>query len=145
MASPIGQGAYQPATYGQPASEHGQGQGGPVPTGGWPYPESKPPPARKSRRGLIIVLIAVAVLVVVGIGGYVGWSLTNDTSQFTVGACVKQDGSSAVVVECGTDGAYEITSIVETEGGCPDADQPSLVLSELGGKKYACLAPATEG
>jgi hypothetical protein len=150
------QGSYQSSTYGQPPpadqpwqrepDQPWQRESAPAPgAGGWSYEESpQPQPSRKSRRGLIIALVAAAVVVVVGVGGYVGWSLTNRTSQFTVGSCVRQDGGSAVSIDCGTSGAYEITSIVETDGGCSDVNQPSLVLTEIGGgKKYACLVPAS--
>jgi hypothetical protein len=124
--------------YGQPGDP-----GRPQPSAGWTEGEQEPP--RKSRRGLIITIIAAAILVVVGVGGYVGWSLTNNTSAFTEGVCVKQDGSDAVVTECSSAGAYKIVSIVDAENGCTDANQPSLVLTERigGGRKFACLAPAS--
>jgi len=81
---------------------------------------------------------------VVGVGGYVGWSLTNRGATFAVGDCVKEDGGNAVATECSATGAYRITSIVDTENTCPDAKQPSLVLTERvgGARRYACLAPA---
>jgi hypothetical protein len=113
------------------------------PSGGWPSVE----PTQKApgpRRGLIIVLITLAILVVVGVGGYVGWSLTMRGDAYKAGSCVKQDGTGAAIVDCGTSGAFKITSIQDTEGACPDPGQPSLELTEAGGaKKYACLAPAT--
>jgi hypothetical protein len=159
MPSPMGQGSYSaPGTYGQPAADPGRprdGYGQPVgqpggqpggPQGGQPaWAESEPQaPVRKSRKGLIIALIVAAVVLVVGVGGYVGWSLTNRGSAFTVGACVKPDGGDAVVTDCSTSGAFKITNIVDTENGCTDPNQPSLVLTERvgGGHKWACLAPA---
>jgi hypothetical protein len=110
-------------------------------------PDWSPPsvaPERKPRRGLIIALIVTAVVVVVAVGAYVGWSMKNGTSAFTIGACVQQQGTDAAVVDCSTSGAYEIKSIVDVENGCPDANQPSLVLTDANGghKQYACLAPA---
>lgn len=133
--TPMGQGGYQPA-YGQAPQHEG------VPTGGWPYVES-PPTTRKSRKGLIIALIIVAVVLVVGVGGYVGWSLTSRGSDYVEGACVKQAGGDAVIVDCATAGAYRITSIEDNEGGCPDPNQPTVVLTgPVGNRRYACLAPA---
>jgi hypothetical protein len=89
-------------------------------------------------------LIVLAVLVVVGIGGFVGLKLaTQGSDAFAVGACVKQSGANATVVDCGQSGAYRITSIVDTENGCPDPSQPSLVLTTAGSRKYACLSPAS--
>jgi hypothetical protein len=141
----MGQGSFGQPSYGQPSpppepARPGKG----VPPGGWPYVGQVEAPPRKSRKGLIIALVVAAVLVVVGIGGYVGWSLTNQTSAFTVGACVKQDGSAGVIVDCSTSGAFRITSIEDSVTACPDANQPSLVLTGgVGGsRKYACLAPA---
>ena len=136
----MGQGGYQPA-YGAPPPGR-ENPAGP-PTGGWPYVET-PPAAPKSRKGLIIALIIAAVVVVVGVGGFVGWSLTTRGSEFVVGACVKQAGNDAVVVDCGTAGAYRITDIADNESGCPDANQPTVVLTgPIGNRRYACLAPAT--
>jgi hypothetical protein len=124
---------------------HG-GPGGPGAPGGpgsdaWAYEAAEP--QRKSRRGLIITLVTVAVLVVVGVGGYVGLSLTRSDSTFAVNDCVKQEGSDGVKVECSTEGAYRITEIVTTDNTCPDLSQPTLLITESGGtRKYACLAPA---
>jgi hypothetical protein len=86
----------------------------------------------------------VAVLIVVGVGGFVGWSLTNKASDFVVDACVKQNGNDAVLTDCNGAGVYKITTIVDAENGCPDANQPSLVLTQRvgGGKKWACLTPS---
>jgi hypothetical protein len=132
--------AQYPQTFGQPEPRRDAMA---QPSGGWPSVE----PSQKApgpRRGLIIVLITLAILVVVGVGGYVGWSLTMRGDAYTVGACVKQDGGGATVVDCGTSGAFKIASIQDTEGTCPDPAQPSLELTEVGGaKKFACLVPAT--
>jgi hypothetical protein len=131
-------------TYGQPAGDRPPpGQ----PTGGWPYVQgdAAEPAARKPRKGLIIALIAAAILVVVGVGGYVGWSLTTQGGGFEVGTCVKQDGTGAAVVDCTAEGAYRITSIEDNENGCPDPNQPTLQLSgPVGSRSYACLVPATQ-
>jgi hypothetical protein len=138
--APMGQGGYSPGMYGQPAADPGQAGRGIQAS--WPEPEQAKP---KSRRGLIITLIIAAVVVVVGIGGYVGWSLTNRGSDFKAGACVKQSGTDSVVLaDCTAAGAYKITNIVDTENGCPDANQPTLVLTERvgGNRRWACLTPA---
>ncbi len=137
-----GGGYGQPQPYGQPEPARQQRGDKMVPTGGWPYVEQAEQP-RKSRKGLTITVIIVAVLVVVGIGGYVGLKLaTQSEHSYAVGTCVKQDGSGASIVDCSVAGAYRITSIVDTESGCTDASQPSLVLSTGGTRKYACLASA---
>jgi hypothetical protein len=105
--------------------------------------EGAPPEERKSRKGLIIALIVVAIVLVVAIGGYVGWSLTTRGSEFVEGACVKQSGNDAVVVDCSTTGAYRITKIADNEADCTDANQPTVVLTgPIGNRRYACLAPA---
>jgi hypothetical protein len=139
-------GPYGSPVYGQQQGDPGRRDGGQAPTG-WAEPGQEPqPPAGKSKRGLIVTVIVVAVLIVVGVGAFVGWSLTNKTSDFTVGACVKQDGSDAVITDCaGGSGVFKIASIVDAENGCPDANQPSLVLTERvgGAKKWACLTPVS--
>jgi hypothetical protein len=136
--APMGQGGYQPS-YGQPPPRENPS----VPTGGWPYVEGQPPEERKSRKGLIITLIVVAVVLVVAVGGYVGWSLTTRGSEFVEGACVKQSGNDAVVVDCSTEGAFKITTISDNEAGCTDPNQPTVVLTgPMGNRRYACLAPA---
>jgi hypothetical protein len=136
-AAPMGQGAYQPS-YGQPPPRDPS-----VPTGGWPYVESAPAEERKSRKGLIITLIVVAVVLVVAVGGYVGWSLTTRGSEFVEGACVKQSGTDAVVVDCSEAGAFQITTIADNEAGCTDPNQPTVVLTgPMGNRRFACLAPA---
>jgi len=131
-----------PGTYGQPSYGPPPDQGRPRDEG-WSGGESEPP-KRKSKRGLIIGLIAAVIVVVVGVGGYVGWSLTKGSSDFAVGTCVKQNGSAGLVVDCGTEGAFKITSIEDAVGKCPDANQPTLKLTEgIGGStRYACLSPA---
>jgi hypothetical protein len=135
------QGQYPPQAFGQPEPPR-QREAMSQPSGGWPSVE--PQKQAGSKRGLIIVLIALAIIIVVAVGGYVGWSLTMRGDAYTVGACVKQDGTGAAVVDCGTSGAYKITSIQDTEGTCPDPAQPSLELTDVGGaRKYACLGPAT--
>ena len=85
----------------------------------------------------------VAVLVVVGVGSYVGLALAKSDTDFRVGACVKQDGSGAVVVDCAEAGAFRIVSSVDSETACEDASQPWLEVSEpAGGRTYRCLVPA---
>jgi hypothetical protein len=144
-----------PGTYGTPnpgfpqSPTYGQGGGQPgQPPGGWsPGPGDAPePPARRPRKGLIIGLIAAAILVVVGVGGYVGWSLTTQQGGYEVGTCVKQEGTGAAVVDCGAEGAYRITSIEDSGDSCPDPNQPTLQLSgPVGSRSYACLEPASGG
>jgi hypothetical protein len=148
MPAPMGQqtGSYGAPAYGQPPANQGRAREGGQPSLGGRGDSEQEAAPRKSRRGLIVTFIVVAVLIVVGIGGFVGWSLTNRPSAFTVGACVKKANTDAVVTDCsGTPGVYKITSIADAENGCPDANQPSLVLTQkVGGtKKWACLAPAS--
>lgn len=152
---PVGQNAPMGQTYGQsayaPPPQQQQQQQQPergrdkmVPTGGWPYVEQENvPPAPKSRKGLTIFLAVLAVLVVVGVGGYVGLRLATRSDVYTVNACVRQDGTEASVVDCGASGAYKITQIVDDESQCPDATQPSLLLSDGDKSRVACLGPAT--
>ena len=83
------------------------------------------------------------MLVVVGVGGYVGWRMTSSTTTFAVNDCVKQDGNDGVKVECTTEGSFRITQITPNDNACPDATQPSLLITKRGGgREYACLAPA---
>jgi hypothetical protein len=136
----MGQGGYQ-QSYGQPSPPQRDPS---VPTGGWPYVEAPPAEERKSRKGLIITLIVAAVVIVVAVGAYVGWSLTTRGSEFVVGACVKQSGTDAVVVDCSTEGAFRITAIEDNESACTDPSQPTVVLTgPIGNRRYACLAPAS--
>ncbi len=135
---------YGPQNYGQPTPEPGRGPRDKMtPTGGWPYVEQSPEPAKKSRKGITIAVIAVAVIIVVAVGGYVGLKLATKGNQFVVGACVKQGGdNSATVVDCSTAGAYRITKVVDTESGCGDTTQPSVKLTDNSATRYACLSPA---
>ncbi len=143
-----GQGTYGSPVYGQPQGEQGRSRDGQPPAGpgsaAWAEPGQEPP-QRKSKRGLIITFISVAVLIVVGVGAFVGWSLTNQASDYAVGVCVKQSGNDAVVTECSGADVFRITSIVSSDSGCPDPNQPSLVLTERvgGSKKWACLEPVS--
>jgi hypothetical protein len=141
-----GQGGFQGGQpYGQaPATETSRGSRDKMaPTGGWPYVEGQPEAPKKSRRGVTIAVIVVAILVVVGGGGYLGLKFATSSNQFVVGACVKENGDkSATVVDCSTSGAYRITKVVNNEGDCGDSSQPSVVLTDNHGTKYACLAPA---
>ena len=110
----MGQAAYSAPVYGQPQDQgRPRETAGQAPVGGWAESDQEVAP-RKSKRGLIISFIVVVILIVVGVGGFVGWSLTNRASDFTVGACVKQDGNDAIVTDCASAGAgvYKITSIV---------------------------------
>ncbi len=113
------------------------------PTGGWPYVEQPAEPAKKSRRGVTIAVIIVAVLVVVGVGGYVGLKLATKGNQFVVGACVKQDGANATVVDCSTPGSFVITDVVPSGQSCPDVGLPSVTLTDSNNNTtYACLKPS---
>src|SRR5262249_27251302 len=129
--------------YAQPEPPRQRGGKG-APTGGWPYVEQPAEPAKKSRRGVTIGVIIVAILVVVGVGGYVGLKLAAKGNQVTVGACVKQDGAKATVVDCSTAGAFVITKVVDGDGQCPDPGQPSVTLTDQDNKttSVACLRPA---
>ena len=79
----------------------------------------------------------------VGIGGFVGYKLTNRSADFAVGTCVLKDDTSAKVVDCSTGGAYKITSLEDAVSKCPDIFQPSLALPSAPAEhRYACLAPS---
>jgi hypothetical protein len=109
----------------------------------WSDEDSGSTGGRRPKRGLIIALIAVVLLVVVGIGGFVGYKLTNRSTDFAVGTCVLKDDNSAKVVDCTTGGAYKITSLEDAVSKCPDIFQPSLALPSAPAEhRYACLAPA---
>jgi hypothetical protein len=117
------------------------------PTGGWPYvgTPAAPPPAKpaKSRKGLFILVGSiVGVLLLVGAGaiGFLVWSGGND---YPVGSCVRQNGSSAVAVDCSESGAFKVVSKVQSVDLCPDPAQPALVVKELGkSDQVVCLQPA---
>ena len=134
-----GQPSYQPSPLPQPDPRQRDPRAGGS-TGGWPQVE-KGEQAPKSRKGMTIGLIVLAILVVVGVGGYVGLKLATRADVYTVGQCVRQDGAAAAVVDCGTAGAYKITQIVDTEGQCTDATQPSLLLTGGDKSRVACLGP----
>jgi hypothetical protein len=93
---------------------------------------------------LIITVAIVAVLVVVGVGSYVGFALLRSNTDYSVGACVKPQGSGVVVVECSDAEAFEITSSVDSVTECQDASQPWLEVREpTGSTTYRCLAPVS--
>lgn len=140
--APMGQGGFAPGGY--PPDPRGGGRDkGPV-TSGWPYVE-QPPAPRKSRRWLVISLIVLGALVLIGGAGAVGYTLfAGRGSAYHVGACVKQQGDGAAVVDCGTSGAFTIVSLVDGEDQCPDPTQPSIELTGGGkNRQIACLRPAT--
>jgi hypothetical protein len=151
MGGPMGQpgamgqsGGYPPPGYPM-GQDRGRGGAGDkmVPTGGWPYVEQPPPPPRKSRRWLLISLIILAAVIVIGGAGAIGYTLLARPSSYKVGACVKQQGDGAVVVDCGTAGAFQIVSLVDSEDRCPDPTQPSVELTGGGrARQVACLKPA---
>ncbi len=140
---PMGQGGYQAPSYPPPgpemAREARDSKG--TPTGGWPYVEQRP--AVKSKRGLVITLIVVGALVVVGGAAAVIFALVSGESPYEVGACVKQQGSGAEIVDCSSEGAYRIASIVDNEDKCPDPAKPVLVLTGGSEREVACLTEAT--
>jgi hypothetical protein len=90
-----------------------------------------------------VAVVIVAVLAVAGVSAYVGISMQKGDTDFSVGKCVQQDGSSATVVDCSTPGAYRIDSTVDSEAGCQDVHQPWLVVTDANGAtSYRCLVPA---
>jgi hypothetical protein len=102
------------------------------------------PPAKKSRRGLIIgVVIAVVVVVVLGaVGGYLAFS-GGGSSNFPVGSCVKHSGDQATSVDCSASDAFKITSTTDSPTKCPDQAQPYVVLQRSGAAdQVLCLKPA---
>jgi hypothetical protein len=153
---PAGPGGPGGGQFGQP----NQGHGGPPPGFNAPQQynqgfqgeqdrgreyddEPAAPSGRSPKRGLVIAgLIAAVLVVVVGIGGFVGYKLTNRSADYAVGTCVVKDDTSAKVVDCATGGAYKITSLEDAVSKCPDIFQPSLALPNAPAEhRYACLAP----
>ncbi|MFC7481822.1 hypothetical protein ACFQX7_19715 [Luedemannella flava] len=114
-----------------------------APTGGWPY-VGGPAPAPKSRKGLVIILAIVGAVIVIGGAAAIGFLALGGTGDdYKVGACVRQDGTGAAVVDCSTSGAYKITNRVASVDKCPDPSQPAIVLkSATKSDEVACLAPA---
>jgi hypothetical protein len=142
--APMGQGAYPPPGYAPDPRAGGREK--PAPTGGWPYVEQQPQLApRKSRRWLVISLIAVGALILIAGAGAIGYTLfAGRGNAYHVGACVKQQGEGAVVVDCGTAGAFTIVSLVGGDDQCPDPTQPSIELTGGGkARQIACLRPAS--
>jgi len=138
-------GGYPPPGYpmGQDPGRGGRGGEKMAPTGGWPYVEQPPEPRRKSKRWLLVSLIVVAAVILIGGAGAIGYTLLARPSAYKVGACVKQQGDGAVVVDCGTSGAFQIVSLVDSEDRCPDPTQPSVELTGGGrARQVACLKPA---
>jgi hypothetical protein len=85
----------------------------------------------------------VAVLAVVGVGSYIGLALDRSGADYRVGACVKKEGSTAVVVDCSEPEAYRIVSAVDSQAECQDVTQPWLEVREpTGGRSARCLTPA---
>jgi hypothetical protein len=147
QGSPMGQ-AYGQPSYSSPpppppasAPDAGRQPNVMPQAGGWPHAEDGEQP-RKSRKGLTIALIVIAILAVAGVGSYVGLKLATRADVYVVGACVRQDGTEAAIVECGASGAYKITQLVDNESQCPDATQPSLLVTAGGKTQVACLGPA---
>jgi hypothetical protein len=135
--------AYQPGGY-QPSGAEAPREKPAAPEQGWGGYGEQVEVEPRSGRGRKIAIIAAIVVLVVGVGGFVGWSLSTRQDSYSVGTCVKQEGNTAVVVGCGSPGAFRITSIVDSESGCPDPAQPSLELNAGGSKRYACMAPAVQ-
>lgn len=139
----MGQPGYPPPGY--PTGQEPRGGRGEkiAPTGGWPYVEQPSMPARKSRRWLLITLIAIGAVILIGGAAAIGYAVfVGRGSAYEVGACVRQQGDGAVVVDCDTTGAYEIVSLVDSEDGCPDPTQPSVELTGGGrARQIACLKP----
>jgi hypothetical protein len=93
--------------------------------------------------GLIVAVAIVAVLAVVSVSWFVVSSMKKGDTDFSVGKCVQQDGGSAVVVDCSTEGAFRIASTVDSEAACEDVHQPWLVVTDANGAtSYRCLVPA---
>jgi hypothetical protein len=142
---PMGHGGYPPPGYG-PEARGGGSREKMAPTGGWPYVDQQPLPApRKSRRWLVISLIAAGALILILGAGAIGYTIVAGRGNaYHVGACVKQQGDGAAVVDCNTAGAFTIVSLVDGEDQCPDPTQPSIELTGGGkARQIACLRPAS--
>jgi hypothetical protein len=119
------------------------------------YAQALPPPRPRSSAlmvGLIVALVvivagaATAAAILISRGGHADTGPTptttaTSTDRYSVGTCVVQQGSSALVADCHTAGAYRITKIV-TDGNACDATQPSVVIPTSLGTRVACLTPA---
>jgi hypothetical protein len=101
---------------------------------------------RRSRRGLVLSLAAGAtglVLLIVGVLVVMALTSQSKDTDFAVGKCVKQNGSTTKAVSCSDSGAYKIVEKVEHQDRCPDVTQPYVELSRGGGKtEVLCLRPA---
>lgn len=91
-----------------------------------------------------VVIIGAALLVVVALGmPFLLQQLRAPAASvtYTVGECVVQDGSNAVVADCTEPDAYEITLRVAAPEDCPDPTNPTVAA----GRDVFCLEPATAG
>ncbi|MDG6108019.1 Hsp70 family protein [Dactylosporangium aurantiacum] len=85
-------------------------------------------------------LVGSAVAIAAGV--WVGFAVAPSESftAIQVGQCVRQDGARARPVDCGDEGAYEVTARVYPAGPCPDPGQPFAMQEQT----QLCLAPAAE-
>lgn len=110
-------------------------------------PPGQPGPAAQTPRGrrrLVIALVAAAVVILLGGVAVVAMTVLNSKGgSYTVGKCVKQDGSKARTIACSESGAFKIIDKVERQDQCPDANQPYVVIERSGGRdEVLCLRPA---
>ncbi len=93
-----------------------------------------------ARRLLVGVALAVAVIAVL-IGVAYVMSGNDKPAEYKIGSCVKQQGDSAILVDCGQPGVYRIDQQVPDKASC-DRTQPSITVDNKNGTTDTfCLKP----
>ena len=104
-------------------------------------PAEEPPAPVRSSKVLLVVILACVLLLGLALGTLwvVAEMVDDKPTSFGVGACVKQEGTTAVTAACTDAGAFQVTEIVTEKGKCPDVTQPTI--EQAGG--ILCLKPAS--
>ena len=93
---------------------------------------------------LIGVIIAAALLVgaAFGLVYLISGDSENSGLSVNVGECVKRSGEEATTAACTDTGAFQVTSIVDSQDQCADPGQPYVVDPTSDGRtRVLCLKP----
>jgi hypothetical protein len=93
----------------------------------------------RNRLVIGIVLAAVVIAALVGVAYFM--SGEPKAAEYKLGECVKQQGRSAILVDCGQPGVYRLDKQVPDKASC-DPTQPFIVVDRKDGTKDTfCLTP----
>lgn len=92
--------------------------------------------------------IGVLIVIILAVALWQSWHeshiFNSETSDFSVGDCIKKSGDDVIAAACGSADAFIIASIVDTKDKCADKNKPYVInQTKSGQSQVLCLTSST--